>query len=134
MIAIFQQRLRKEAIEGIKVVQADVLNLKSVPENWKNFDLIISASMMEYLPSEKFVDALSGLKSRLSDTGSVVLFITRKNWLTWLLIVNWWKANSYDERDLEKYFRRAGFSTITFARFPFPYRHLSLWGHIVEAR
>jgi ubiquinone/menaquinone biosynthesis C-methylase UbiE len=30
-------------------------------------------------------------------------------------------------------FRLVGFSKITFRNFPFPYNHLSLWGHIVEA-
>ena len=134
MIAIFRERLRKEAIEGVEVVQADTLHLETIPGNWKDFDLIISAAMMEYIPSEKFVNVLSGLKSRLSDTGSVVLFITRKNWLTKLLIGTWWGANSYKERELETFFRRAGFSTITFTSFPLPYKHLCIWGHIVEAR
>lgn len=134
MLAIFREKLRKDAVEGIEVVQADVLHLEALPGDWKDFDLIISAAMMEYLPSEHLVDALSGLRSRLGDTGSIVLFITRKNWLMRLLIGNWWRANYYQESELEEYFRRAGFSNITFSSFPFPYKHLSLWGIIVEAR
>tara|TARA_R110001599_G_scaffold353884_2_gene602401 strand:- start:90453 stop:91106 length:654 start_codon:yes stop_codon:yes gene_type:complete len=133
MLAIFREKLRTDAIEGIKVEQADVLHLEALPEDWKGFDLIISAAMMEYLPSERLVDALSGLRSRLGDTGRIVLFISRKNWLMRFLIGNWWRANYYNQAELTEYFRRAGFSKITFGSFPFPYKHLSVWGNIVEA-
>lgn len=134
MLALFREQLRKDAIDGVEVIQADVLDLNGLPGAWKDFDLIISSAMMEYLPREHLADALSGLRSRLGGSGSIVLFITRKNWLMKLLIGNWWKANCYQESELEEYFRCAGFSDITFSRFPFPYKHLSLWGHIVEAR
>lgn len=134
MLAIFREKIRTEAIDGIEVEQADVLHLETLPGDWKDFDLIISAAMMEYLPREHLVDALLGLRSRLGDKGSLVLFITRKNWLMRLLIGYWWKANYYKQAELEEYFRLAGFSKITFNSFPFPYKHLSVWGHIVEAR
>jgi SAM-dependent methyltransferase len=134
MLAIFRENLRTDATQGVEVEQADVLHLETLPEDWKDFDLIISAAMMEYLPSEALVDALSGLRSRLGDTGSIVLFITRNNWLMRFLIGNWWRANYYKQSELEEYFRRAGFSEITFSSFPFPYKHLCVWGNIVEAR
>lgn len=133
MLAIFREKLRMEAIEEIEAVQADVLHLEALPDDWKNFDLIISAAMMEYIPTEHLVEALSGLRSLLGDAGILVLFITRKNWLTKLLIGKWWRANRYRKLDLEEYLRRAGFSSIAFSRFPFPYKHLSAWGYIVEA-
>ena len=133
MLAVFREKLQRGAIEGVEVVQADVLHLDTLPVNWNDFDLIISAAMMEYLPRENLVGALSGLKSRLSDTGRMVLFITRKNWLMKLLIVKWWGANYYDKSELIELFCRAGFSKITLGSFPFPYKHLSMWGYIVEA-
>lgn len=136
MLAIFREKLekQKETIEGVEIVRADVLHLEQLPEDWKDFDLIISAAMMEYLPGACLVDALSGLRSRLGNTGRIILFITRKNWLMRFLIGKWWKANCYEESELAEYFRLAGFSNITFSSFPFPYTHLSFWGHIVEAR
>jgi SAM-dependent methyltransferase len=133
MLTVFREQLRKDAIEGVEVEQADVLHLDTLPGDWKDFDLIISAAMMEYLPSEDLVGALSGLRSRLGDTGRIVLFITRKNWLMKLLIGKWWRANYYQKSELEGYFRHAGFSKIIFSSFPFPYKHLSIWGYIVEA-
>jgi ubiquinone/menaquinone biosynthesis C-methylase UbiE len=134
MLAVFREKLQKEAVEGVEIVQADVLHLEKLPEDWKDFDLIISAAMMEYLPSTRLVDVLSGLRSLLGDSGRIILLITRKNWLMRFLIGKWWKANCYQESELADYFRLAGFSNITFSRFPFPYSHLSLWGNIVEAR
>ena len=133
MLAIFREKLHKDAIEGVEVLQADALNLDTLPVDWENFDLIMSAAMMEYLPRQHLVGALSELRSRLSGTGRVVLFITRKNWLMKLLIAKWWEANCYQKSELTDYFREAGFSKITFGRFPFPYKHLSVWGYIVEA-
>jgi len=134
MLDKFREVLRTRGIEGVNVVQADVLQLDTLPEGWNNFDLIVSAAMMEYLPRERLVEALSGLRSRLNEAGSVLLFITRENWLMRPLIGHWWGANLYQAAELEESFRLAGFTTIVFETFPFPYKHLSLWGHIIEAK
>jgi cyclopropane fatty-acyl-phospholipid synthase-like methyltransferase len=134
MLDQFRETLRVRKIDGVDLVQADVLHLDALPSDWSDFDLIVSASMMEYLPREGLVDALSGLRSRLKRGGSLLLFITRRNWLTKTLIERWWDANLYEASELEESFRRAGFPSVTFGRFPFPYRYLSLWGHIIEAK
>ena len=133
MLENFRETLQVRGIEGVKIAQADVLQLDTLPDGWGNIDLIVSSAMMEYLPSERLVDALSDLRSRLGDTGRIVLFITRKNWLMRFLIGNWWRANYYNQAELAEYFQRAGFSKITFSSFPFPYKYLSVWGNIVEA-
>tara|TARA_R110001599_G_C12276670_1_gene662602 strand:- start:25413 stop:26078 length:666 start_codon:yes stop_codon:yes gene_type:complete len=134
MLEILGEKLKSLEIEGVEVVQADVLHLDTLPADWRDFDLIISAAMLEYLPSDRLVDALSGLSSRLKKSGCIVLFISRKNWLMRFLIGNWWKANRYSQTELVEYLKRAGFSNIVFTSFPFPYMHLSIWGNIVEAR
>ncbi len=134
MLDNFRQTLQTRVIEGVNVMQADVLQLDTLPTGWNNFDLIVTAAMMEYVPRKSLVDALSNLRSRLNEAGSVLLFITRRNWLTKLLIGRWWHANLYEAAELEESFRLAGFCTIVFGKFPFPYRHLSLWGHIIEAK
>jgi len=134
MIARFRQTLQRRAIQGIDVVQANVLRLEALPGSWNSYDLIVSASMMEYLPRNRLVDALSGLRGLLSEDGSLALFITRRNWLMRPLIGRWWQANLYNSGELEESFRRAGFSSIAFRRFPLSFRHLALWGYIVEAR
>jgi ubiquinone/menaquinone biosynthesis C-methylase UbiE len=134
MLEAFQQTLRTQAIEGVSVVQADVLQLDALPVDWNGFDLIVSAAMMEYIPRKSLLDALSELRSRLNEAGSLLLFITRRNWLTKPLIGRWWDANLYAAAELEETFRLAGFANITFGKFPLAYRHLSLWCHIIEAK
>jgi SAM-dependent methyltransferase len=134
MLEGFRQTLQARTIEGVNVVQADVLRLDTLPAGWNNFDLIVSAAMMEYVPRTNLVEALSNLRSCLNEAGSVVLFITRRNWLTRLLIGRWWHANLYEAAELAESLRLAGFSTITFGKFPFPYHHLSLWGYVIEAK
>ena len=134
MLEGFRRTLRTRAIEGIDLVQTDVLRLDTLPSTWNNYDLIVSASMLEYLPPNRLVDALAGLRGLLTDEGRFVLFITRRNWLMRPLIGRWWDANLYEAAELEDSFRRAGFSAVAFGEFPLAFRYLALWGYIVEAQ
>jgi len=133
MLELFRRTLRKRGIEGIDVAQADVLRLNALPASWSDYDLIVTASMLEYLPRERFSEGLSGLRSRLQKAGRLLLFITRRNWLTKPLIGRWWQSNLYAAGDLVQSFREAGFAPVRFHRFPARFRHLGLWGHIIEA-
>ncbi len=134
MLEHFRRTLQARAIAGVDVVQADVLRLDTLSRSWNNYDLIVSASMLEYLPRNRLVDALAGLRRLLTEDGSFVLFITRRNWLMRPLIGRWWESNLYTAGELDESFRRAGFSSSVFRTFPFPFRYLALWGYIVEAR
>ena len=134
MLERFRQTLQRRAITDIELAQADVLQLDMLPASWRGYDLIVSASMMEYLPRHRLVDALAGLRGRLSDQGSLVLFITRRNWLMRQLIGRWWQSNLYTGPELREAFRSASFSIITFEKFPARFAHFGLWGHIVVAR
>ncbi|TFH42253.1 MAG: methyltransferase domain-containing protein [Lysobacterales bacterium] len=134
MLERFRATLREREIEGIDLAEANVLELDGLAEAWSNYDLIVSASMFEYLPRSRLSTALAGLRSLLKEGGSFVLFITRRNWLTRPLIGRWWRSNFYAKSELEQAFRDAGFTSITFASFPPLYRYLALWGYIVEAR
>jgi hypothetical protein len=90
--------------------------------------------MLEYVSGNRFVDALRGLRERLKEGGTFVLFVTRRNPLTRLLIGRWWRSHLYTAAELAEAFRGAGFVTVAFRGFPTTARHLSLWGHIVEAK
>ena len=103
------------------------------PPSWRDYDLIVSASMLEYVPRTRLGTALGGLRSLLKEGGSLLLFITRRNWLTRPLIGRWWHSNLYRAEELEQAFREAGFLRVAFRRFPARFRYLALWGHIVEA-
>jgi SAM-dependent methyltransferase len=120
-------------ITGIRLAEANVLHLDTLPTDWRDYDLIVSASMLEYVPRDHVPDALRGLRERLKPGGRFVLFMTRRNPLTRVLIGRWWQSNLYTASELREAFRAAGFSGVTFPGFPLAARYLSTWGHVVEA-
>ena len=125
--------LRRRAVTGIRLAEANVLDLEALPADWREYDLVVSASMLEYVPRERFADALRGLRGRLKDGGRFVLFVTRRNPLTRVLVGRWWQANLYNAAELARAFGAAGFSRLRFPGFPLAARYLSAWGHVVEA-
>ena len=134
MLAHFRATLTRRGIQDVELARANVLELGALPEGWTDYDLIVSASMLEYVPRDRFVDALRGLRARLRPDGHFILFITRRNPLMRLLIGVWWAAHLYSRAELRNAFRAAGFSEVAFRRFPAAGWHLAAWGHIVEAR
>jgi ubiquinone/menaquinone biosynthesis C-methylase UbiE len=133
MLDRFREKIENHRIAGIELAQANVLDLEALPDDWRGYDLIVTASMMEYLPRDRLTDALSGLRDRLAPGGRLLLFITRDNLLMRPLIGRWWQSNVYSAPDLIGSFRSAGFGEVGLERFPWVARHLDLWGHIVEA-
>ena len=124
----------KKSLDGLELAQANVLMLDQLPIGWSDYDLIVSASMLEYVPRTQFVDALRGLKSRLRPGGVFTLFITRRNPIMRLMIGIWWASNLYKRSELDQAFRAAGFEEIQFPLFPARAANMALWGHIVQAR
>src|SRR6185369_4111790 len=110
MLDRLRATLLRRRITGIQVTEADVLRLDALPAAWCDYDLVVSASMLEYVPRDRFVDALRGLRSRLRDRGHFVLFMTRRNPFTRLVIGRWWESNLYSAPELRDAFARAGFS------------------------
>ena len=133
MLDRFHDGLRAREITGVDTARADVLELDALPRSWKGYDLVVSASMLEYVPRERLAAAIGGLRNLLAPGGRFVLFITRRNLLTRPLIARWWQGNLYDEHELSAAFRLVGFERFCFGAFPLTAAHLSLWGHIVEA-
>ena len=134
MLEHLRASMRRRGIDGIALARADVLALDALPAGWTDYDLVVSASMLEYVPRERFVDALRGLRARLAEHGRFVLFVTRRNPLTRVLVGRWWASNLYTARELRDAFRAAGFGGVAFRRFPLAGLHLAIWGHVVEAR
>ena len=89
----------------------------------------MTASMLEYLSPNRLADALAGLGKRLHDSGHLVIFITKRNWLTRPLIGRWWQSNVYSKGELTDALRHAGFSRTAFLPFPLAARYLAAWGY-----
>jgi hypothetical protein len=66
--------------------------------------------------------------------GRLVLFVTRRNLFTRVLVGRWWRSNLYGADELTAAFDAAGFSAFWFRSFPPIARRMALWGHIVEAQ
>jgi SAM-dependent methyltransferase len=133
MLERFRASLARRRIGDVALAQADVLRLETLPEGWSGYDLVVTASMLEYVPRERFSEALASLRTRLAADGRLLLFITRRNWLTRPMIGRWWRSNLYNASELSDAFVRAGFSHHAFVPFPLAARYLALWGYAVEA-
>jgi ubiquinone/menaquinone biosynthesis C-methylase UbiE len=133
MLDRFQQQLDSRVIRGVELTQCDVLQLDALPAGWEDYDLVVSASMLEYVPRDRFVTALSGLRGLLRPDGRFVLFVTKRNWLMQPLIGRWWDSHLYSSAELKRDLGEAGFREVTFGAFPLLFKYLASWGHIVEA-
>ena len=135
MLELFSRELRRQAVERVRLHQADVLNLEgSLPADWSNYDLVVSSAMLEYLPRNRLAEALGALRGRLAPHGHLLFFISREGTFNRWAIERWWQANCYSRSEIDAALSFAGFSTIIFHRFRAPYAFLNSWGHAVEAR
>ena len=108
MLARFRQTLETHGIPRVQLRQADVLALDTLPPSWTDYDLIVSASMLEYLPRQELPRALEALRTRLAPGGDILIVISRKVPETKALIQWWWHAERYTGRELRRIFDQAG--------------------------
>lgn len=133
MMDLFKVWISDRRATGITLQQADVLKPEQLPQAWRNHDVVVSSGMLEYLSKDEIVDALRNLNGLLGEDGTMMVFITRHNILNKWLIQAWWKGNMYKRDEISRVFHDAGLS-MEFKRFPFPYRHLNLWGFVMLAK
>lgn len=117
MLDIFQQWITAQEANHIELAQADVLEAESLPAHWKEFDLIVSSTMLEYLPSQHVTEVLTNLKQLLNHDGLLLIFMTKSNRLTRWLAGKWWKTKTYTEHNIQTFLHNAGFDEIEFVDF-----------------
>jgi cyclopropane fatty-acyl-phospholipid synthase-like methyltransferase len=133
MLARFQTELKIRDIPRVQLQQADVLALETLPPSWTNYDLIVSASMLEYLPKPNLPRALAALHSRLVPDGRILMMITRRTPETRVFIEWWWHAERYTKHELLRALAEGGFRNPIFRRFPWRYFWLNRANYVVEA-
>ena len=133
MLCRFQKMLEVRGLTRVQLRQADVLSLETLPPSWKDYDLILSASMLEYLPKWELPRVLAGLHARMAPGGRILVLITRKTPETKVLIEWWWHAERYTSKELLRAFKQAGFQYPLFRRFPSRYSWLNRATYAVEA-
>jgi cyclopropane fatty-acyl-phospholipid synthase-like methyltransferase len=135
MLARFQAELDSRGVTKVHLRQANVLELdQQLPSSWCNYDLIVSASMLEYVANTQLSQALSALGARLARDGTLLVIITRKNWITRALIERWWQAARYSRKELREAFSSGGFGNLIFLRFPIRYFWQNFSNHVVMAK
>ena len=134
MLARFQAELESRGVTKVHLRRANVLELdQQLPSSWCNYDLIVSASMLEYAASERLSQALSALGARLAQGGTLLVIITRKNWITRALIERLWQAARYSREELREAFSCAGFGSLIFRTFPLRYFWQNFSNYVVMA-
>jgi SAM-dependent methyltransferase len=133
MLARFQRAIDAHGMPRVTLHRADVLEEAGLPAGWQGYDLVLCASMLEYLPERELVRALRLLRARMAPGARIVAMITRRSWETKLLIDWLWHAQRYGRRTLVGAFVAAGFGTPRFVRFPWRYGWLNRANHVVLA-
>jgi hypothetical protein len=65
----FQEEIESKELERLRLCQADVLESEFLPPSWIDYDLILSLSVLGYLPIEQLPFALARLRARLAVGG-----------------------------------------------------------------
>jgi 2-polyprenyl-3-methyl-5-hydroxy-6-metoxy-1,4-benzoquinol methylase len=117
VLEIFRQWITAQGVDQIELAQADVLETEYLPAHWKEYDLLVTSTMLEYLPLNQVQDALTNLMHLLASNGLLLIFMTRRNRLTRWLAGKWWKIYTYTERDIQALLQAADFDEIRFVDF-----------------
>jgi SAM-dependent methyltransferase len=113
MLDLFREWMKKEGVRDIQLQEADVLDLEyQLPESWIDYDLIVSSALLEYIPKEKLSQALGNIRGLLRNNGHLLVFVTRRTWVTRWTAAKWWRTSLFDQKELEEELRRAGFTTV----------------------
>lgn len=124
-----RDRLQSAGLSGVELRQADVLRLDDqLPESWRDYDLIVCASMLEHLPRDLLPAALAALRGRLAPGGRLLIVITRSMFYPTRWI---WHCQGYRRRELRRALDRAGLTGIEFHRYPPAFGWLTIGNHVI---
>ncbi len=130
MLDIFDRWIRAEGAEdSVSTRVQDVLHLETLPETWNNYDLIVTAAMLEYIPPESLHTAVAGLLDRLKPGGKMIWVVSGRT-LSMRFFVGWmWRANLYNKAELDAALAKAGAEHVEYLSFPRPYHDTD--GHML---
>jgi len=134
MLARFRAGLDARGDAQVALREANVLDDAALPPDWAGHDLVISTSMLEYLPRDRLPHALATLRARMARQGRMLAMITRRSLESRVLIEWGWHAECYSAGELREAFAQAGFGQLRFVRFPLRYGWLNRANHVVVAQ
>ena len=127
MLQRFRSRAATRGLEA-SFMNANVMDVpECLPKDWKDFTLVVSSGMLEYLPKPSLPLALRKLAALLAPDGRMLVFISRNGWFNRLFIGGYWRANLYGREEILEAFEEAGCIVLNI-------RDHKSWGYMVEAR
>jgi SAM-dependent methyltransferase len=133
MLSRFSEELATRNDAHVSLREANMLDEDALPATWCGYDLVLSTSMLEYLPREQLPRALAALRARMAPQGRMLVMITRRSPEAKLLIEWGWHAERYSVDELRHAFAQAGFGEPRFIRFPLRYGWLNRANHVAVA-
>lgn len=134
MLERFKKIIDQKQLKNIELCEANVFTMDdNLPESWQNYNLIMCASMLEYIPRDKLIHVINSLCRRLAPNGTLLLIVTRRNLITKYLIDRKWNAKSFKREEIRKILKKRDMEPLTFHHFPFSHFWLNIWGYIVSA-
>lgn len=130
MLERFAQTLHTRAIPDVELRQADVRDPAGLPPAWTGYDLILSVSMLEYVSREALAVVVRRLRERLAPAGRMLLVITRRNPITWIVVEKPWHAHSYTRAEFRAALSAAGCDPVRFTHYGARFFWLSLANHV----
>jgi 2-polyprenyl-3-methyl-5-hydroxy-6-metoxy-1,4-benzoquinol methylase len=123
MLDVFDRWIRAEGAENaISTRVQDVLHLEALPPTWGEYDLIVTSTMLEYVPPASLHKAVAGLLGLLKPGGKMIWLLTGRT-LSTRLFVGWlWRSNLYSRSELDGVLAKAGATNVEYLTFPDPYR------------
>ncbi len=118
MLEIFATWIERQGADAIEVRRADVLEMEVLPPHWRDYDLIVASTLLEYLPRDRVEEALAQLRQRLAQGGRLVVLVTRHTAVTEWLASRWWQTHLFTDLEMEIRLRAAGFTRIVPTSLP----------------
>lgn len=118
MLEKFDEWKVKHHRNDIQSREANVLELEQdLPKEWKDFDLIVSANMLEHIPREQLSKALQNLRPLLNENGKLTVFIESDSAINKTLVKFVWGSEPYSKDQLASVFQEAGFRILKIEGF-----------------
>ncbi len=119
MLNKFSSWIRKQGAEDAISTQVEnVLHLENLPETWNNYDLVVTASMLEYVPPESLHKAVAGLLGRLKPGGKMIWMLCARTPVMKFFVGWMWQSNLYTKSELDVVLAKAGVTDVEYLVSP----------------
>lgn len=99
---------------------------ETLPRDWREYDLVLSSGMLEYLSQDDLIHTLSLLRERIKPDGRLIVFISRPSLFNQFFLERVWRAHCHSSSELHRIFHSANLHIISLVPF-------QSWGYAIEA-